>query len=69
MKSLIIGAAITGLIVYGLFQFVIYLLTKNEQNYQKNAHKVTWTHEDMLAMAKKLSIVFAQLSSIISINL
>ena len=55
MKTLIIGVAIAGLVLYGLFQYIVYALTKNEQKYQKNAHKVTWTHEDMLAMAKKLS--------------
>ena len=55
MKLLIISLAIVGLILYGLYQLLIFLLTKNEQNYQKHAHRVTWTHEDMVAMAKKLS--------------
>lgn len=53
LNALLIGLAVTGLICYGLYQLLLYSLTQNELNYQKNAHKVTWTHEDMLAMGKK----------------
>lgn len=53
MKFLLISLAITGLICYALYLWILHFLTKNEARYQREAHKVTWTHEDMVAIAKK----------------